>query len=145
MHRAKKQKARGWSRAEPGARFLRPSRKWHRLMWGRNRYHRVISRLHGEWGAISQEAYDPLPFLNKCIGMSRDLNKYPQMRNLLKGKPWLMCLFVAVIMQREWQMGRKHEGADGSPVLQREACQLCAVVQPFKLQRPAALRHAGQN
>lgn len=103
-----------------------------------NRYKRVISCLHGEWGAISQEAYDPPPFLNKCIGMSRDLNKYLQMRNLLKGKLRLMCLFVSVIMWQEWQM-------ESSPVLQWEACQLRAIVQPFELQWPAALCHAGQN
>ncbi len=32
-----------------------------------------------------------------------------------------------------------------SPVLQREACELGAVVDPFELQGPAALRHAGED
>lgn len=32
-----------------------------------------------------------------------------------------------------------------SPVLQREAGQLCAVVDPFELQWPASLSHAGQH
>lgn len=32
-----------------------------------------------------------------------------------------------------------------SPVFQGETCQLGTVVKPFKLQRPAALSHAGEN
>lgn len=49
-----------------------------------------------------------------------------------------MCLFVSVIMWQEWQM-------ESSPVLQWEAGQLRAIVQPFELEWPAALCHAGQN
>lgn len=32
-----------------------------------------------------------------------------------------------------------------SPVFQGETCELSAIVDPFELQGPAALRHAGQD